>query len=80
MVSPSKNQNLADIAGGTGDIAHKFLDAGGKSAHIFDINKEMIQVSKQKYRNIRNLEWSIASAEDLPALDNSFERATMSLV
>ena len=42
-LAPQKNQNLADIAGGTGDIAHKFLDAGGNSAHIFDINKEMIQ-------------------------------------
>ena len=38
----------------------------------------MIQVSKQKYGNIHNLMWSIASAENIPALDNSFERATMS--
>ena len=77
-IAPQSNQNLADIAGGTGDIAYKFLNSGGNSAHIFDINKEMIQVSKQKYRNIHNLEWSIASAENIPALDNSFERATMS--
>ena len=77
-IAPQSNQNLADIAGGTGDIAYKFLNAGGNSAHIFDINKEMIEVSKQKYRNIHNLEWSIASAENIPALDNSFERATMS--
>ena len=77
-LAPQKNQNLADIAGGTGDIAHKFLNAGGNSAHIFDIIKEMIHVSKQKYRNIHNLQWSIASAENIPALDNSFERATMS--
>ena len=77
-IAPQNNQNLADIAGGTGDIAYKFLNSGGNSAHIFDINKEMIQVSKQKYKNIHNLEWSIASAENIPALDNSFERATMS--
>ena len=38
----------------------------------------MIEVSKKKYKNIRNLEWTIASAEDIPAADNSFERATMS--
>ena len=77
-IAPQSNQNLADIAGGTGDIAYKFLNSGGKSAHIFDINKEMIQVSKQKYRNTHNLEWSIASAEKIPAMNNSFERATMS--
>ena len=77
-LAPQNTQNLADIAGGTGDVAYKFLNAGGNSAHIFDINKEMIQVSKKKYSNIHNLEWSIASAENIPALGNSFERATMS--
>ena len=77
-LAPQRTQNLADIAGGTGDIAHRFLNAGGNSAHIFDINKEMIQVGKKKYKNIHNLEWSIASAENIPALDNTFERATIS--
>ena len=77
-LAPQNTQNLADIAGGTGDVAHKFLNAGGNSAHIFDINKEMIQVGKEKYKNFHNLEWTVASAENIPALDNSFERATMS--
>ena len=77
-LAPQSTQNLADIAGGTGDIAHKFLNAGGNSAHIFDINKEMIQAGRKKYRNVHNEEWSIASAENIPALDSSFERATMS--
>ena len=77
-LAPQSTHNLADIAGGTGDIAYRFLNAGGNSAHIFDINKEMIQVGKQKYKNFDNLEWTVASAENIPALDNSFERATMS--
>ena len=77
-LAPQSSQNLADIAGGTGDIAYRFLKAGGNTAHIFDINKEMIQVGKQKYKNFDNLEWTVASAENIPALDNSFERATMS--
>jgi len=77
-LAPQSTQNLADIAGGTGDIGYRFLNAGGKSAHIFDINDEMIKVGKQKYKNIFNLEWSVASAENIPVLDNSFERVTMS--
>ncbi len=76
-LAPQSTQNLADIAGGTGDIANKFLIAGGNSAHVFDINKEMIQIGKQKYKNI-NMDWTIASAENIPVLNNSFERATMS--
>ena len=55
-LAPQSTQNLADIAGGTGDIAHKFIKAGGNSAHVFDINKEMIQIGKQKYKNINNIE------------------------
>ena len=77
-LSPQRTQNLADIAGGTGDIAQKFLLAGGNSAHVFDINNEMIQVGQEKYKNIKNLKWTIASAENLPVKENSFERATMS--
>ena len=77
-LSPQRTQNLADIAGGTGDVAQKFLLAGGNSAHVFDINNEMVQVGQEKYKNIKNLKWTIASAENLPVKENSFERATMS--
>ena len=77
-LAPQNTQNLADIAGGTGDIATKFLTAGGNSAHIFDINNEMIQVGQRKHKSFKNLKWTIASAENLPVLNNSFERATMS--
>ena len=77
-LSPQRTQNLADIAGGTGDIAQKFILAGGNSAHVFDLNNEMIQVGQEKYKNFKNLKWTNASAENLPVEDNSFERATMS--
>ena len=77
-LAPQSTQNLADIAGGTGDIAQKFIKAGGNSAHVFDINKEMIQIGKQKFKNLNKIAWTTASAENIPVSDNSFERATMS--
>ncbi len=77
-IAPQSTQNLADIAGGTGDIAQRFIKAGGNSAHVFDINKEMIQIGKLRYKNFNKLEWTTASAENIPVSDNSFERATMS--
>ena len=43
-LAPQNNQRLADIAGGTGDIAKKFLDAGGGSAHVYDINLSLIHI------------------------------------
>lgn len=76
-LAPQPYQKLADIAGGTGDISMKFLLAGGCSAHIIDINKEMITNGKFKNNNNNNLSWTIASAENLPMADNSYERASM---
>ena len=76
-LAPQPYQKLADIAGGTGDISMKFLLAGGCSAHIIDINKEMIANGKLKNNNNNNLSWTIASAENLPMADNSYERASM---
>jgi len=76
-LAPQPYQKLADIAGGTGDISMKFLLAGGCSAHIIDINKEMITKGKLKNSNSNNLSWTIASAENLPMADNSYERASM---
>jgi demethylmenaquinone methyltransferase/2-methoxy-6-polyprenyl-1,4-benzoquinol methylase len=76
-LAPQPYQKLADIAGGTGDISMKFLLAGGCSAHIIDINKEMITKGKLKNNNNNNLSWTIASAENLPMANNSYERASM---
>ena len=76
-MAPQKNQKLADIAGGTGDIARKFLNSGGHSAYVIDINEEMIKSGKVNKKNLKNIKWLVASAEDIPIDDNTFERATM---
>ena len=76
-MAPQKNQKLADIAGGTGDIARKFLNNGGHSAYVIDINEEMIKSGKVNKKSLKNIKWLVASAEDIPIDDNTFERATM---
>ena len=76
-LAPQSTQNLADIAGGTGDIAKKFLEAGGGSAHVYDINQEMLNAGQIKNNKIKKIKWTIASAENLPSSEFSFERATM---
>ena len=76
-MAPQKNQKLVDIAGGTGDIAHKFLKNGGHSAYVIDINEEMIKSGKVNKKNLKNIKWIVASAEDIPIDDNTFERGTM---
>jgi ubiquinone/menaquinone biosynthesis methyltransferase len=76
-IAPQKNQRLADIAGGTGDIAQKFIKAGGHSAYVIDINEEMIKSGKSNKKSIKKINWISASAEDIPMDDNKFERASM---
>ena len=76
-ISPQKNQKLADIAGGTGDIARKFIEYGGGSAYVIDINFEMISAGLKHKENNINMHWVAASAENIPIPDNSFDRASI---
>ena len=76
-ISPQKNQKLADIAGGTGDIARKFIEYGGGSAYVIDVNFEMISAGLKHKENNINMHWVAASAENIPIPDNSFDRASI---
>ena len=71
------DSQLADIAGGTGDIARKFLNNGGHSAYVIDINEEMMKSGKTNKHTSNKIKWMVASAEAIPVDDNTFERASM---
>ena len=47
-MAPRPEQSLVDLAGGTGDIALRFLKRGGGSAHIIDINADMLEAGKKR--------------------------------
>ena len=80
-LAPSKGQVLIDLAGGTGDIALRFLKRGGSHVHIVDINPDMISAGKKR-RDIKaysnQLDWTVASAEDIPLQTGTAERVTIS--
>tara|TARA_Y100000591_G_scaffold280222_1_gene259326 strand:- start:635 stop:1339 length:705 start_codon:yes stop_codon:yes gene_type:complete len=80
MMSPSNNQKLIDVACGTGDIAKLYLRNVNKLSEItcVDPNKGMISKGKEKLKNFKNLKWIIASAENLPVKDNTFDFYTIS--
>ena len=80
MMKPSQNQKLIDVACGTGDIAKLFLNRTNGNSHVtcVDPNKGMIKKAKKKLLNYKNLKLVIASAEDLPIADNSFDFYTIS--
>ena len=75
MMNPSTNQNLIDVACGTGDIAKLFLNSVNCNSHItcVDPNKGMIEKGKKKLKEFKNLKWIISSAENLPINSNKFD-------
>jgi demethylmenaquinone methyltransferase/2-methoxy-6-polyprenyl-1,4-benzoquinol methylase len=73
---------LLDVAGGTGDIAFRVVDAGGAGTHatVMDINAEMLKAGRAradaKGRGERVI-FVEGNAEALPFPDKSFDAVTI---
>lgn len=83
-LAPSRRPGFKalDVAGGTGDIAFRIVEASGYQAQVtvLDINGSMLAVGRE--RAIRrglegNLTFVEANAEDLPFPDSSFDAYTI---
>ncbi|WP_442579581.1 bifunctional demethylmenaquinone methyltransferase/2-methoxy-6-polyprenyl-1,4-benzoquinol methylase UbiE [Mesorhizobium sp. ASY16-5R] len=71
-----------DVAGGTGDIAFRIVDAsaGNAEATVLDINGSMLAVGREravKRRLEDNVDFVEANAEELPFPDETFEAYTI---
>ncbi len=79
-MAPRPNQILADLAGGTGDIAIRFLRRGGQFAHVIDINEKMMDEGRRK-KGIDELgprlAWVTGDAQAIPLENNSVDRVTI---
>jgi demethylmenaquinone methyltransferase / 2-methoxy-6-polyprenyl-1,4-benzoquinol methylase len=74
--------DLIDVAGGTGDITRRFLDAGGSGgrAVLVDISPEMLDVGRQRLAEPAfegRVAFAIGNAEALPFPDKSFDAYTI---
>ena len=80
MMNPSLNQNLIDVACGTGDIAKLFLKHVSKLSKVtcVDPNEGMISKGKNKLSKFKNINWINAPAEKIPLYDNLFDFYTIS--
>ena len=79
-LNPSKNKNLIDVACGTGDIAKLYIESTNEEADIMcvDPNINMINSSKKRLDNFKNIKWSLSSAENLKIKSNSYDFYTIS--
>lgn len=84
--APSKRPGWRslDMAGGTGDIAFRLVEASGRAAHVTvsDINTSMLAVGEERAQKnglIDNLDFVEANAEELSFESNSFDAYTIAL-
>jgi demethylmenaquinone methyltransferase/2-methoxy-6-polyprenyl-1,4-benzoquinol methylase len=83
-VNPSRTTPFSalDIAGGTGDIAFRIIEAGGAQTRVTvcDINPDMLEVGRERasiYGGDAVVTFAEANAEALPFADASFDAATI---
>ncbi len=84
MVGPSRNRAFRhlDVAGGTGDVAFRIVEAGGPATDVIvaDINAAMLDVGRDRAtkRGLdHNVQFMEVNAEELPFPDKSFDAYTI---
>ena len=82
-LAPRPGQHLLDVAGGTGDVAFRFLARAGAGARatVADLTQAMLDEGKRRAEagNLADrLDWLAADAMALPFADASFDVYTIS--
>jgi len=86
-LGPTADTHLLDVAGGTGDIAFRFLKYLNAAGHlnacvtVCDINKAMLDVGQLRAKKLgfscERINWLQGDAEKLPVNDASFTAYTV---
>lgn len=81
-LAPRPGQRLLDVAGGTGDVAFRFLKrAPSARAVVCDMTESMLVAGRQRAEAdhlAENLDWVVGDAMALPFDSNSFDVYTIS--
>ncbi|MEZ5724056.1 MAG: bifunctional demethylmenaquinone methyltransferase/2-methoxy-6-polyprenyl-1,4-benzoquinol methylase UbiE [Paracoccaceae bacterium] len=81
-LAPRDGQQLLDVAGGTGDIAFRFLDRAPKArVTVCDMTESMLVEGRKRAEAealADRLSWVTGDAMALPFADDSFDRYTIS--
>lgn len=81
-LAPVAGQRLLDVAGGTGDIAFRFLKRAGKGqATVLDLTQEMLDEGRKRAeadQMSEQLDWLVGDAMALPFPNASFDVYTIS--
>ncbi|MEQ9643321.1 MAG: class I SAM-dependent methyltransferase [Alphaproteobacteria bacterium] len=74
-LAPRGAMRIADLAGGTGDVARRILARAPQARiTVIDINAEMLAVGAKR---VAGVDWVCGDAEKLPLADSSLDAVTM---
>jgi demethylmenaquinone methyltransferase/2-methoxy-6-polyprenyl-1,4-benzoquinol methylase len=80
-LKPRPAMRIADVAGGTGDIAFRILErATGAHVSVCDINPAMLAVGRDRALDrgiLDNIDWLCGDAQALPLADGSVDAVTI---
>ena len=81
-LAPQPGQSLLDVAGGTGDIAFRFLKRAKHSqVTVLDLTEPMLLQGRRRaeaQKMADNLNWVVGDAATLPFMDRKFDVYTVS--
>src|SRR5579872_6371955 len=77
-LKPRPGEILLDLAGGTGDIARRFLGRAGKTGQVIvcDINEAMVAAGRDRALDdgiLSGITWMVGNGEQLPIADASID-------
>ena len=79
-MNPQLDENLIDVASGTGDVARLFSKKNENTARISCVepNDEMLRIGKFNLEKFKNIKWYKADAEKLPFKNDTYNFYTIS--
>jgi demethylmenaquinone methyltransferase / 2-methoxy-6-polyprenyl-1,4-benzoquinol methylase len=79
-LDPSPRRMLLDLAGGTGDVAFGWLEAGGGPVVLSDVNASMLEIARDRALScgfVSEASLLVADAERLPLPDRAVDRVSI---
>ncbi|MEQ8605080.1 MAG: class I SAM-dependent methyltransferase [Marivibrio sp.] len=79
-LKPNSRMRLLDVAGGTGDVAFRFLDAGGGHVTVCDLTESMVAVGRDRAIDrgrLSGVDWTVGDAQALPIADAGVDAYTI---
>jgi demethylmenaquinone methyltransferase/2-methoxy-6-polyprenyl-1,4-benzoquinol methylase len=81
-LAPRPGQLLLDVAGGTGDIAFRYLDRAGRGGQVVvcDLTPAMLAVGRDRAIDrgiVEGIDWLAGDAQALPLADRSVDAYTI---